>query len=51
MKTKYIVAGKILASFEEVEQFCKDNNLRIVNTTTLPTKKGKRYIIDVKQIN
>jgi hypothetical protein len=37
MKTKerYIANGKIFASYEEVEQYAKEQGLRITNTETI----------------
>ena len=52
MKTeKYIVNGKILNSYEEVEKYCEDKNFRIRNTTTMTTRKGLRHVVDVTDVN
>ncbi len=42
---KYIADGQIFDTFEEVVGLAKKSGLRITNTETLKTKRGKRHII------
>jgi len=44
---KFICNGKIFYSFEEVEKYVRNINMRITNTETLKTPKGTRNIISI----
>ena len=49
MKTneKYIVNGKVYESYEDVIEYCKENNYRVTNTETI---KKNKFLITITNL-
>ena len=46
-KEKYIVNGNIYSSYEEVIEYCKANQYRVTNTTTI---RNNTYLISISSL-
>lgn len=52
MKTKreiFIADGRFFSTYEEVENYARENGYRITNTSAIKTPKGIRHLIDLNK--